>query len=293
MESVAALLGMAIIVVLVFAVLAIFSIRSSNKKDPQAASEKPINQPNKGWQGWIVSIGISLFIAIWTIGGALIFLAFVWLMRLDPKPYSKEIPVPTDTEKTTARRLYIWLILSPFITVPIFILATVFLSQGSSTNERVIVALIPVIFYLPLLFGFTTKSPFVFRHTQQAIFLVALRAAAASFAISIGNPGDGLWVFFIGNGVLWLGGSFLGLNQIKRSDCWLMKRKGERTVSAEGAKVDSPQMDQELEEMLKSLDAKDALAAKTKAINAFRTGTLETKRRAVEVLSKLGEVEEF
>jgi hypothetical protein len=71
-----------------------------------------------------------------------------------------------------------------------------------------------------------------------------------------------------------------------------MEQRGEIAIS-ETAKVDSPQMDKELEDMLKSLTAKDALAAKTKALNAFRARTPETKKRALEVLSKLGEVEEF
>jgi len=84
-----------------------------------------------------------------------------------------------------------------------------------------------------------------------------------------------------------------GRNQVIRGRCWLMEQRGEKIISVESAKVDSPQMDKELEDMLKSLDAKDTLTAKTKALNAFRTGTPETKRRAVEILSKLGEVEEF
>ncbi len=293
MSGVVPLLWLAIIVVLVFAVLIILSIRSGSSKDSQIKSDMSVKSPNRGWKSWIPFIGISLFIAIWTIWGALFFLTFVWLMRLDPKPYSKEIAFPTDTEKNTVKRLYTWLIVSPFITVPIFIFAAINLSYSSSINERVIVALIPLIFHAPLLFGFTTKSPFVFRHTQQAIFLVALRATTASLALSIGDPGDGFWLFVIGNGVLWLSGSLLGFDQIMHGECWLMGLRGEKIARNETARVDLPQMDKELEDMLKSLNAKDKLTAKTKALNAFRAGTPETKRRAVEVLSELGEVEEF
>ena len=293
MDGVIPLLGLAIIVVLAVLLLAILSTNDSSKNDSQTASSRSVKQSNQGWNSWIPFIGIALVIAFWTIWGALFFLIFIWLMRFDPKPYSKEIPFPTDTEKKTAKRLYTWLILSPFITVPIFILAALNFSYSSSTNERVIAALIPLIFHVPLLFGFTTKSPFVFRHTQQAIFLVALRATTASLAISIGGPGDGFWLFIIGNSVLWLSGSLLGFDQIIHGECLLMERKGEKILSTESAKVDLPQMDKELEEMLKSLNAKDALAAKTTALNAFRAGTPETKKRALEVLFKLGEIEEF
>lgn len=238
-------------------------------------------------------IGIALCIAIGTIWGALLFLVFIKVMRLDPKLSSKEVTFPTDTEKTTAKRLYIWLFLSPGITVPTFILAVLFLSYGLSTHERVIAALIPLVFHAPVLLGFTSKSIFVFRHTQQAILLVALRAALASLAVSIGEPGDGFSLFLIGNGVLWLIGSLWGLDQIKHGTCWLLKRRGEKILPAEDKKGDWPQPEEELEDMLGSLSAKDKLTAKSKAIHAFRAGTPETKRRAVEVLSKLGEVEEF
>jgi hypothetical protein len=97
----------------------------------------------------------------------------------------------------------------------------------------------------------------------------------------------------LGNGSLWLFGSTWGWNQVSRGECWWMEKKGEKPIPSESTKVDSPQIDKELENLLKSLNAKDKLTAKTKALKAFRTGTPETKKRAVEMLSKLGEVEVF
>jgi hypothetical protein len=213
-------------------------------------------------------------------------------MRLNPD--SNSVFSLSKTEKSTAARLYIWSLLSPFLTVPIFMISVLGLSSRSSINERVLTALIPLIFLTPLLLGFTSRSIFVFRHSQQSILLMALRASLASFAISIvPYPSNGLWLFLLGNGSLWLFGTIWGLNEIKRSRCWLMEQRGEKIDLSGAAKIDLPQMDKELEDMLKSLNAKDKLTAKTKALNAFRTGTPETKRRAVEILYKLGEVEEF
>ena len=292
MDGLVLLFLLAVVVTLLCAWLVISSLRCIEEK-AAAPLDKPARQPDRDWTSWIFYFGIALCIAIWTIWGALLLLVFINLIRLDPKPSLKEAPFPSDTEKRTAKQLYIWLLLSPSITVPTFIIAVLFLSYNPSINERVIAALIPLIFHAPLLLGFTSKSIFVFRHTQQAILLVAVRAALASLAISIGEPGDGLWLFLIGNGVLWLGGSLLGLDQTLRGQCWIMEKKGEKIAFSYTGKADSPQMDKELEDILKFLNAKDQLTAKTKALHAFRAGTPESKRRAVEVLSKLGEVEEF
>ncbi|RPJ27742.1 MAG: hypothetical protein EHM33_06885 [Chloroflexi bacterium] len=287
MSSLLALLCILLILVLVVVVLA-RAASSGKKKDPQTASS------SKGWQVWILYFAIALLIAIWTLWGALFFLSMVWILRQDPKPYSKEIPLPTDTEKKTARLLYTWLMLSSFLTVTVFVLALFMLSSPSSPNQRVLAALIPLIFHTPLLFGLSSKSAFVFRHTQQAIFLMAIRAGLASLSVSIASePFAGIWLFLLGNGALWLIGSLSGWDQVRRGECWLMRRKGQKVISAEAPKTDSPRMDQELEDILKSLDAKDVFTAKNKALQSFRAGNPETKKRAVEVLSKLGEVETF
>ncbi|HLF74224.1 MAG TPA: hypothetical protein VI524_07760 [Anaerolineales bacterium] len=292
MDGIALIFGLAVIVTLAFVVLVILSIPPGEKKDPGAAADEPASQPARGFKSWIPFIGISLVIGIWTFWGAIFFLAVVWLMRLNPS--SNSVLTPGITEKNTARRLYLWLLLSPFVTVPIFLVSVFFLSSSASTNQRVLAALIPLIFLTPLLLGLTSKSVFVFRHSQQSILLMAFRAGLASLAISItAQPADGLGLFLLGNGSLWLFGSIWGRNQVTRGECWLMQRKGEKSASLESQAANLSPLDGELEVMLKSLDAKDKLLAKTKALNAFRSGPPETRRRAVEVLSRLGEVEEF
>jgi hypothetical protein len=158
----------------------------------------------------------------------------------------------------------------------------------------VFAALIPLIFYIPLLFGLSSKSTFVFRHTQQAILLVSIRAGLASLSVSIiSDPFGGILLFLFGNGILWLVGSLWGWNQIRNNDCWLLKRKGHKFVSTEAARANVPEMNLELEAVLKSLGAKDVLSAKSQALQSFRSGNPEVRKRAVEVLSILGEVETF
>lgn len=72
-----------------------------------------------------------------------------------------------------------------------------------------------------------------------------------------------------------------------------MKQKGEKRLASDSVKADLPPMDKELGNLLKSLNAEDKLTTKTKALSAFRAGTSESKKRALEVLSRLGEVEKF
>jgi len=157
----------------------------------------------------------------------------------------------------------------------------------------VLAALVPLIFHLPLLLGLTSKSAFVFRHTQQGILLIALRVAMASLAISIEPyPDEGLWLFLLGNGGLWLFGSFWGWHQTASGGCWLMKQKGETLIlKAEKAEDLPPQI--HLERSKEFIGRYNAVEAKKHALAAFRTGDREIRLQAVNLLQALREMEEF
>jgi len=267
---------------------------SPNDQDPQL-SISDLPKPRR--MSWLIYFGIAFIIAIWTALGALFFLAFVWVLRMNP---NSDISFTLGrNDPKTARRVYTWLFLSPFITVPIFLSAAANTYSYSTNNERVLAALVPLIFHIPLLLGLTSKSVFVYRHTQQGILLIALRAGMASLAaLNVEDHIDyALVLFFLGNGSLWLISSIVGWSQISNSKCWFMDTKGEK-VLLPGAVIQSAQpnatvTDQNLNDMLKSLDAPGVTTARQKAIHAFRSGTPELKKRAVAVLAQLGEVEKF
>jgi hypothetical protein len=282
-----------IAVIVIGALVALVAILLKSKKKKTQISTGNIRHPRKDWKSWIPFVAIALFIAIWTIWGALFFLATVWLMRMDPKPYQREIPYPSDLDKNSAKGIYTWLFLSPFLTVTTLLVGMFTLDIDSSTNQRVFTALIPTIFHLPLFFQLDSKRPFVYRHTQQAIFLVALRAGMASLAISIAYyPWEGLGLFLLGNGALWLFGTLWGRSQASRREGWWIQRKGETILPIEAQIIDKPVINDEPKEQLNSLNT-EGNTARQKALNAFRNGALEERKQAVLTLSQLGEVEKF
>jgi hypothetical protein len=245
---------------------------------------------------WLLYFGIAFLIAIWTALGALFFLAIVWVLRRNPGSDTSYTLAIND--KKTAQRVYTWLFFSSFITVPIFIGAAANAAYNSTINERVLAALIPLIMHAPLLLGLTSKSGFVYRHTQQGILFIAVRAGMASLAaINVeDNIEYALLLFVFGNGALWLLSSIVGWSQTSNGKCWFMERKGEKILLPESIKPEKPNTsinDEELDELLKSLDATGMTTARQKAMHAFQTGTPELKKRAIAVLAKLGEVEKF
>ena len=254
--------------------------------------EQPRKRQHTGWQSPFAFISIALVIALWTIWGALFFLTVVWIMRQDPGADSSF--TITEKEKKSARRIYVWLLFSPILILPIFVALLLNLDfPEANTNTRAFITLVPLIVHVLLVTGLTSKSVFIYRHTQQAILLIALRAAVATLAISIGSyPIDGIWLFLLGNGSLWLLGSLWGLDQVSRGECWLMEQKGEAPAGKTGEAEDiSPQI--HLERSRESLKRHEAAEAKKHALAAFRGGDREIRSQAVELLSALHEVEEF
>ena len=253
--------------------------------------DRVMNKPK--WKSWVLPVIIAIALAFWSVVYALFFLAIVWVMRLNPNTDTKEIPFPTDNDRKRAKGTYTWLLLSPFLNVIILVIAVINLSSKSSANERVFAALIPLVIHLPVLIRLDAKSHFVFRHTQQAIFLLALRASMAALALNISKyPDDGIWLFFLGNGFLWLFGSFWGRGQAHRGTCWWIERKGEIFLTVDTVPVEKTTGSAEIKDSLKSLKA-EGNTARQKALNAFRTGTPEARKKAVLILSEMGEVEKF
>jgi len=240
---------------------------------------------------WILPFIIALVIAFKSIPGGIFFLTIVWLMRRDPEVYTKSIPAPSDKDKKTAKRIYTWLLLSSFISVPIFLIL-VGISYGEPSNDLVLAALMPSIIHVVLFSGLNSSSAFVFRHTQQAILLVALRAGMAALAVNIGSyPMEGLGLFLLGNGSLWLFGSLWGRNQVIRGECWWIKRRGEIIVHRpEQLGMLSPE--ENLKHSRGLMYSDEGIAAKH-ALMSFRYGNPSIKKQAVAILDELGEVDMF
>ena len=295
--QIASVLLCLILFVIVVAVLMIFFL-VSRKKDAQPTEEqsaKRIQHRSKAWMAYIV---IALFLAIWSIIAALFFLAVVWIMRKNPTPNSSS--TVGDNQKGIARRVYTWLFFSSIITVPIFLAIVVIAYSGDSTaNQHVLSALVPLIFHVPLLLGLTSKSTFVYRHTQQGILLIAVRAGIAALALGIGDyPEDGLWLFLLGNGSLWLFGSIWGWGEIKHGTYWWRKQKDEAISKGETVQTQiKPEVSRSPEQGLdyskwyvRHNRKQDATQC---ALQAFRHGDPETRRQAVRLLDDLNEIEFF
>jgi hypothetical protein len=233
---------------------------------------------------WFVPIIIAFIVAFWSVTIALFFLLIVWAWRLNPK--SELSDVITVAEKKICETNYRWLRNSSFITIPVFFIALI---MGT---PPAIAALIPFVFHISLLRRLNTESLYVYRHTQQALLLLLVRAAAASLIFSTFYGSEGFWAFVIVNGSLWLFSTNWEISQVMLNRCWLMEHKGEKIILP-NAKPDIVATNTEHNETLKSADARDVATAREQALQSFRTGTPEMKKRAFTVLTGLGEVEKF
>jgi len=296
-------LGLCTSVVILVALVALVYMLFNKKPNKVVVADTSAAKPSKP-QKWLLPLGIAFIIAIWTIWGALFFIAVVWLLRMNP---GSDISFTVSSnEKKAARQVYTWLFWSSIIAVPIFIGANFDTSSESTINERVLTALIPLIIHILLLTGLTSKSAFVYRHTQQGILLIALRAGMASLAAAIAQSYTdyAIMLFLLGNGALWLFGSLFGWSQVSDGKCWFMERKGEtivlmdiksgKIVAPESQTIQPNEADKKLEQILNSMNAHEKQIAKEKALEAFQSGIPgEVRKNALNILSILGEVEKF
>jgi hypothetical protein len=243
--------------------------------------------------GWVWPLLAAMLIALFTLGGALFFLSVVALLNLKPgQDASYTVGVQ---DKQTAGRIYTWLFLSPLLTVPC--LGFTFVSPSiyaDSFQGQSLSLLLPVILHAPLLLGLTSRNTFVFRHTQQGILLMAIRAA--STLLLFGLLGDELnsafGLFMLVNGGLWLFSSLWGWSQTRAGECWWLTRKGE-VIQQPGASVSPTEAATHLNtsrEFIRQFKKNEALEH---ALVAFRTGNRETRIEALQLLVALEEVEQF
>ncbi|HUE99284.1 MAG TPA: hypothetical protein VMN99_08505 [Anaerolineales bacterium] len=258
------------------------------KPAPKADRAGDLNIRAGKKRNWILPIIIAIVLSFWNMYIAFLYFAIVWILRLDPKEQLSN--VVTEDDKKTSATNHQWLRNSAFITIPVFFVALLF------DNPPVVAALVPFIFHIPLINRLKTKSLYVYRHTQQSLMLLLLRAASASIIFSIFYLDEGFWPFVLINGSLWLFGTNWEISQVRRNDCWLMRRRGEAIVVPDTHTVkppsEPPLKEGEFDGLLRSLPDLGH-TARQRALNAFRTSTPEIRIKAVRILTELGEVEKF
>src|SRR3990172_434110 len=206
--------------------------------------------------------------------------------------------------------VYWWLFWSPLITVPCM---GVNLSNAYRPADYMWSILWSTLPHLILLLGLLSPYRYAQRHMQQALMLVGLRALLTAFIFGL-SRGEawGFWV--ITNGALWLWGTFAGLGQVRRGECWLMRVRRESAelprpwaallgASTAPAAPPAPSAASSL------ITPSDPLAAFLKGrslvnsgqraeavacfLAVFRSGSPELRQQAVSALGQLGEVETF
>ena len=242
---------------------------------------------------WVWPVLAAVGLALFSVGGALFFLGVVALLNL--KPGLDASYTVSVQEKKTAGRIYTWLFLSPLLTVPCLVFT--FINPVIYTDNfqsRSLSLLVPVIMQTPILLGMTSRSAFVFRHTQQGILLVAIRAASTLLLFGlIGEEFNSAFgLFMLVNGGLWLFSSLWGWSQTRAGVCWWLTRKGEviRHAAVGLSPTETAAHLNKSREFIRQFKKNEAFEH---ALVAFRNGDQETRAQAVQVLAVLDEVEKF
>jgi len=156
----------------------------------------------------------------------------------------------------------------------------------------------PGLVYVVLLIPLWSRDLFVRRHAQQAFSLAVAGVLSTVLIVGLSRGAlAGLWV--VVNGGFWIFGAVWGLRQIKRGDCWLMRRRGEISeLPRPWATAKAPEPAPAAPGPALPAEAlpagQDDRAATIEALrSAFRTGSPEERQRALEALKALGEIEEF
>jgi hypothetical protein len=154
--------------------------------------------------------------------------------------------------------------------------------------------LVQVVLLIPL----WSRNLYVRRHGQQAFSLAVAGVLSTVLIVGLSRGAlVGLWV--VVNGGLWIFGTVWGLRQVKRGDCWLMRRRGEisglpRPWAAPKVAEPTPTAPGPALAPGALPAGQDERAATVEALRlAFRTGSPEERQRAIEALKALGEIEEF
>jgi dipeptidyl aminopeptidase/acylaminoacyl peptidase len=167
-----------------------------------------------------------------------------------------------------------------------------------STASYVGAVALPAVLLLVLLIPLGSRLVYVRRHAQQAVALAAIRACSTILLVGM-SRGSLIAVWVVVNGGLWLFGGVWGLRQIRRGECWLMRRRGEvsdlpRPWAAKQVPLPAVASSGASEALGVASTEQDERAATVEALRlAMRTGSPQERQWAIESLQALGEIEEF
>jgi len=218
--------------------------------------------------------------------------------------------------KTEARRVYLWLLLSPLVTMPCMLWQSFDLSSRAGALERLPAIAAPLVLHFPLLFWLTSSQLFVKRHAQQGLILVLVRFSSAALILTSGRYIDSnVGWFLLVNGALWLFGSNWGLRQVQRGACSLMIGRGEENYLPSSRDIQTLKKElKRIEQNGRTVEKRSPERASAESklmagqnylqneaadqavgyfIEAFRQGDRATRREALQALEALGEVEVF
>jgi hypothetical protein len=182
------------------------------------------------------------------------------------EPPAAVTPAELERSDRKARHVYLWLVVSPFLTVP-WMLQNLGDAGRSASNspwmapasDYMWAVAIPALAHIVLLLGILSPSLYARRHTQQAMLLALLRTLTAVMLVGATRQ-QGWCGWVIVNGALWLFGSRWGLRQVSAGDCWLMRVRGEGGQLPRPWAITRPQPEEEAPQEGRALDSPETTA---------------------------------
>ena len=177
----------------------------------------------------------------------------------------------TKKDLKDARLVYWWLLVVPMLAVPCWS----FNSHPDSPSFFTVIwaAAFPLIFYAPVFIWAFAPNPYLRAHARQGAVLLALRFLCGVLV------GTGAWYMLVGNLILWLVGSLIGLAQAGNGRAWIGNINATVVnyppVKPQGASRSAPSQESQY------------------YLNVFRTGDIAAREAAARRLEALGQVETF
>jgi len=172
----------------------------------------------------------------------------------------------TKKDIQNARLVYLWLLFTPILAVPCWAFSG--LANSGDGFVNILGAALPLIFYAPVFIWAFAPNPYLKAHARQGVVLLFLRFCCGMLV------GANIQYALVGNLILWLIGSLVGLAQAANGRAWIGNIHAEiinHAVPSRPAPVQDAQY----------------------YLSIFRTGDPGERVAALRQLEALGQVETF